>query len=97
MIREPTALFAYLAALLGLIFWLSNRPRLKPIFRITPPVIYAYFLPTLSTNPEIAAELNISVNTVKQHLKTINRKLGVSSRREAVRAARRLGLLQTRS
>lgn len=55
------------------------------------------FLPTLSTNPEIAAELNISVNTVKQHLKTINRKLGVSSRREAVRAARRLGLLQTRS
>jgi LuxR family maltose regulon positive regulatory protein len=55
------------------------------------------FLPTLSTNPEIAAELNISVNTVKQHLKTINRKLGVSSRREAVRTAQRLGLLPTRS
>ncbi|MCA1781748.1 MAG: LuxR C-terminal-related transcriptional regulator, partial [Intrasporangiaceae bacterium] len=51
------------------------------------------YLPTLSTNPEIASQLNISVNTVKQHLKTINRKLGVSSRREAVRAARRLGLL----
>ncbi len=51
------------------------------------------YLPTLSTNPEIADQLNISVNTVKQHLKTINRKLGVSSRREAVRVARRLGLL----
>ncbi|UCF20825.1 MAG: DUF819 family protein [Gemmatimonadota bacterium] len=50
MIREPTALFAYLAALLGAIFWLSNRPRLRPLFRITPPVIYAYFLPTLSTS-----------------------------------------------
>lgn len=51
------------------------------------------YLPTLSTNTEIADQLNISVNTVKQHLKSINRKLGVGSRREAVRAARRLGLL----
>ncbi len=50
MISEPTALFAYLAALLGAIFWLSNRPSLRPLFRITPPVIYAYFLPTLSTS-----------------------------------------------
>lgn len=51
------------------------------------------YLPTLSTNLEIADQLSISVNTVKQHLKTINRKLGVGSRREAVRVARRLGML----
>jgi LuxR family maltose regulon positive regulatory protein len=43
---------------------------------------------------EIASELYLSINTVKSHLKTINRKLGVSRRREAVRRARRLGLLQ---
>ena len=52
------------------------------------------YLPTLSTNLEIADQLSISVNTVKQHLKTINRKLSVDSRREAVRAARRLGMLR---
>ncbi|MGM0384464.1 MAG: LuxR C-terminal-related transcriptional regulator [Actinomycetota bacterium] len=51
------------------------------------------YLPTMSSNAEIAEALGISVNTVKQHLKTINRKLGVTSRRDAVRVARRFGLL----
>ena len=49
MIQEPTALFAYLAAVLGTVFWLSGQPRLQPLFKITPPVIYAYFIPTIST------------------------------------------------
>lgn len=42
---------------------------------------------------DIAAELYISVNTVKTHLKSIFRKLGASDRREAVRRARQLDLL----
>jgi len=33
------------------------------------------------------------VNTVKTHLRSVYRKLGVSSRREAILAARTLGLL----
>ena len=41
-------------------------------------------LPTLMSNAEIADELYVSVNTVKAHLKSLYRKLGVSSRREAV-------------
>lgn len=51
------------------------------------------YLPTMRSNTEIAQELTVSVNTVKQHLKSIHRKLGVSTRREAVRAARDLDLL----
>jgi LuxR family maltose regulon positive regulatory protein len=42
---------------------------------------------------DIAAEMYISVNTVKTHLKSIFRKLGASDRREAVRRARQLNLL----
>ncbi|MEV5354551.1 LuxR C-terminal-related transcriptional regulator [Streptomyces sp. NPDC052693] len=46
----------------------------------------------LSTE-EIAADLHVSVNTVKTHLKSIYRKLGVGRRAEAVRRARDKGLL----
>ncbi len=51
------------------------------------------FLPTMMSNGEIAAELFVSVNTVKTHLKSIYRKLDVPDRREAVRRARDMELL----
>lgn len=44
-------------------------------------------------NREIGAALYISVNTVKTHLQSLYRKLGVESRRQAVERARELGLL----
>jgi len=50
MLSDPTAIFIFLAGLLGTIFWLSGLPRLQPLFRVTPAVIYVYFLPALSTS-----------------------------------------------
>jgi LuxR family maltose regulon positive regulatory protein len=51
------------------------------------------YLPTALSNREIAAELFVSVNTLKTHLKHIYRKLSTSSRRETVQRARELRLI----
>ena len=50
-------------------------------------------LATLRTQDEIAALLHISVNTLKTHVRSVHRKLGVTKRRDAVDRARELGLL----
>ncbi len=51
------------------------------------------FLPSHMTNEEISEALYLSINTVKTHLRSAYRKLGVGSRREAIARGRRLGLL----
>lgn len=51
------------------------------------------YLPTMLRNSDIAAQMYVSVNTVKAHLRSLYRKLGVTERRQAVDRARELGLL----
>jgi LuxR family transcriptional regulator, maltose regulon positive regulatory protein len=62
----------------------SRSPRVMPVLR---------YLPTHMSAPEIAAELYLSANTVKTHLRHLYRKLGAHSRHEAVKRARAIGLL----
>jgi LuxR family transcriptional regulator, maltose regulon positive regulatory protein len=50
-------------------------------------------LPTQLSTREIAGELYVSVNTVRSQAQGVYRKLGVTTRAEAVAHARRLGLL----
>jgi LuxR family maltose regulon positive regulatory protein len=51
------------------------------------------YLPTNLSQPEIAAELSLSVNTVNTHIRHLYAKLGAHRRGEAVARARDLGLL----
>ena len=51
------------------------------------------FLPSHMTNQEIADALFLSINTVKTHLRSVYRKLGVATRRQAITRGGKLGLL----
>jgi LuxR family transcriptional regulator, maltose regulon positive regulatory protein len=51
------------------------------------------FLPSELSTRDIAAALFVSINTVRSHLRSLYRKLGVSSRDEAIARAGALGLL----
>ncbi len=54
------------------------------------------FLPSHMTNQEIAESLFLSINTIKTHLSSVYRKLGVVNRRQAIAQGRRLELLLRR-
>ncbi|MGH2928916.1 MAG: LuxR C-terminal-related transcriptional regulator, partial [Solirubrobacteraceae bacterium] len=55
------------------------------------------YLPTNLPAPEIAAELFVSINTIRTHMRNIYAKLGVHTRADAVKRARGLGLLSPSS
>ena len=51
------------------------------------------YLPTNLQAPEIAAELFVTINTIRTHMRHLYAKLGVHNRTDAVTRARELGLL----
>jgi LuxR family maltose regulon positive regulatory protein len=66
----------------------------RPAFRLSERELAVLaLLPSLLNAREIAEEFTVSVNTVKTHIRSIYAKLGVSSRRAAVRQAHDAGLL----
>lgn len=69
----------------------GTRPPVEPLSAREQDVLSR--LAQMMTTEEIAADLYLSVNTVKTHLKGVYRKLAVTRRSAAVRRARELELL----
>ncbi|MDE2803655.1 MAG: DUF819 family protein [Gemmatimonadota bacterium] len=53
LINDPMGVFAFLAGVVALVFWVSELPRCRKLFEVVPPVIYVYFLPMLATTAGI--------------------------------------------
>jgi uncharacterized membrane protein len=53
VIQDPVLVFAYLAAVVALVFQVARRPALRPLFDRLPALVWTYFLPMLSTTAGI--------------------------------------------
>jgi uncharacterized membrane protein len=53
VIQDPVLVFAYLAAVVALVFQVARQPRLRPLFDRLPALVWTYFLPMLSTTAGI--------------------------------------------
>jgi LuxR family transcriptional regulator, maltose regulon positive regulatory protein len=94
--RHGTAHAALIAEILSLLAGHApaqpgTRPPLEALSKSEIRVLR--YLPTNLSGPEIAAELYVSQNTVRSHLRHLYAKLGTHRRAEAVVRARALGLL----
>jgi len=65
---------------------LSPQPLVDPLTKRECEVLK--LLTTELSGPEIAKELVVSMNTIRTHTKNIYSKLGVNSRRDAVKQAK---------
>lgn len=72
LINEPTYIFAFLSAILGLVFWLSRMPALRKVFEYLPPVIWAYFLPMLATTAGITPSESVTYDWMSRYLLPIS-------------------------
>lgn len=68
LITEPTTLFAFLAAILGLVFWLSTIERFRRFFELMPPVIWAYFLPMFTTTLGVTPDNSVVYDWMSTYL-----------------------------
>jgi len=70
-----------------------GQPASSPVPLTSSELAVLRFLPSHMTNQEIAEALFLSINTVKTHLRSVYRKLAVTTRRQAIARAGKLGLL----
>jgi uncharacterized membrane protein len=68
LITEPTSLFAFLAAVLGLVFWLSTVERFRKFFEVAPPVIWAYFVPMFMTTFGVTPDSSVVYDWMSRYL-----------------------------
>ena len=68
LLNDPMAVFAFLAGIVALVFWLSGLQRLRGFFAVVPPVIFVYFVPMLTTTAGITPSASPLYNWTSSYL-----------------------------
>lgn len=68
LLTDPMAVFAFLAMLVALIFWISELAPFKKVFEVVPPVIYVYFLPMFATTAGITPSASPTYDWMTRYL-----------------------------
>ena len=68
MIQDPVHILAYLAAVVGVVFQLGRLEALRPLFDRLPPLVWAYFLPMLSTTAGILPDESAVYRALARYL-----------------------------
>jgi uncharacterized membrane protein len=68
MIQDPFSILAYLAAVVGVVFQLGRLEALRPLFDRVPPLVWAYFLPMLSTTAGILPDESAVYRALARYL-----------------------------
>jgi uncharacterized membrane protein len=89
MIQDPVAILAYLAGVVGVVFQLGRLDALRPVFDRLPPLVWAYFLPMLSTTAGILPDQSALYRALARYLLPASLALMLLS--SDVKAVARLG------
>jgi len=57
---DPMSVFAFLATLVAVIFWLSGVKKFEKFFEYVPPVIFVYFVPMFATTFGITPSVSVA-------------------------------------
>jgi uncharacterized membrane protein len=68
LLTDPMSVFAFLATIVALIFWVSELEPFKKTFELIPPVIYVYFLPMFATTAGITPSSSPAYDWMTQYL-----------------------------
>ena len=68
LLTDPMVVFAFLAMIVALIFWVSELAPFKKTFEVIPPVIYVYFLPMFATTAGITPSSSPTYDWMTRYL-----------------------------
>jgi uncharacterized membrane protein len=68
MIQDPVSILAYLAAVVGAVFQLGRLEALRPLFDRVPPLVWAYFVPMLSTTVGVLPDQSAVYRAMARYL-----------------------------